>query len=122
MMNNPFRYFNSSPEVIRRAVLKPPMIRSLSTRPRGARRSSSHRPGRRTSLGTAWVAYAGSDDLTLAKTLGRRRWKQASGCPRQGRVENTFFRYKSIIEMAFAPGVQLGRGVRPSSAVRSSIG
>ena len=24
--------------------------------------------------------------------------------------------------MAFAPGVQLGRGVRPSSAVRSSIG
>ena len=35
--------------------------------------------------------------ITLVKTLGRRRWKKASGYPRQGRVENTFFRYKSII-------------------------
>ena len=35
--------------------------------------------------------------ITLVKTLGRRRWKQASGYHRQGRVENTFFRYKSII-------------------------
>ena len=31
------------------------------------------------------------------KTLGRRRWKKASGYHRQGRVENAFFRYKSII-------------------------
>ncbi len=31
------------------------------------------------------------------KTLGRRRWKKASGYRRQARVENTFFRYKSII-------------------------
>ena len=30
-------------------------------------------------------------------TLGRRRRKKASGYHRQGRVENTFFRYKSII-------------------------
>ena len=30
-------------------------------------------------------------------TLSRRRWKKASGYHRQGRVENTFFRYKSII-------------------------
>ena len=35
--------------------------------------------------------------IQLVKTLGRRRWKQASGYHRQGRVENTFFRYKSII-------------------------
>ena len=35
--------------------------------------------------------------IMLVKTLGRRRWKQASGYHRQGRVENTFFRYKSII-------------------------
>ena len=35
--------------------------------------------------------------ITLVKTLGRRRWKKASGYHRQGRVENTFFRYKSII-------------------------
>ena len=31
------------------------------------------------------------------KTLGRRQWKKVSGYYRQGRVENTFFRYKSII-------------------------
>ena len=35
--------------------------------------------------------------ITLVKTLGRRQWKQASGYHRQSRVENTFFRYKSII-------------------------
>ena len=46
----------------------------------------------------------------LVKTLGRRRWKKVSGYHRQGRVENTFFRYKSIIEMASGPGAQPGRG------------
>ena len=35
--------------------------------------------------------------ITLVKTIGRRRWKQASGYHRQGRVENAFFRYTSII-------------------------
>ena len=35
--------------------------------------------------------------ITLVKTLGRRRWNRASGCHRQGRLENTFFRCKSII-------------------------
>ena len=35
--------------------------------------------------------------ITLVKTLGRRRWKKASGYHRQGRVENAFFRYTSII-------------------------
>ena len=35
--------------------------------------------------------------ITLVKKLGRRQWKKASGYPRQGRVENAFFRYKSII-------------------------
>ena len=35
--------------------------------------------------------------ITLVETLGRRQWKKASGCHRQSRVENTFFRYKSII-------------------------
>ena len=33
----------------------------------------------------------------LVKKLGRRRWKKASGYHRQSRVENAFFRYKSII-------------------------
>ena len=35
--------------------------------------------------------------ITWVKTLGRRQWQQASGSHRQSRVENTFFRYKSII-------------------------
>ena len=29
--------------------------------------------------------------------LGRRRWKSESGYHRQGRVENSFFRFKSIV-------------------------
>ena len=35
--------------------------------------------------------------IKKVKKLGRRRWKKASGYHRQTRVENTFFRYKSII-------------------------
>ena len=60
--------------------------------------------------------------ITLVKTLGRRRWKQASGYHRQGRVENTFFRDKSIIGAGLRAGAQPGRGVKSSSAVRCSIG
>ena len=60
--------------------------------------------------------------ITWVKTLGRRQWKKASRYHRQGRVENTFSDTSPSSAMAFAPGVQLGRGVRSSSAVRSSIG
>ena len=35
--------------------------------------------------------------ITAVQHLGRRRWKKASGYHRQARVENAFFRYKSII-------------------------
>ena len=35
--------------------------------------------------------------ITVVKQLGRRQWKKVSGYHRQGRVENAFFRYKSII-------------------------
>ena len=35
--------------------------------------------------------------ITWVKTLGRRQWQKASWYHRQSRVENTFFRYKSII-------------------------
>jgi hypothetical protein len=31
------------------------------------------------------------------KEIGRRQWKNESGYHRQARVENTFFRYKTII-------------------------
>ena len=38
-------------------------------------------------------------DRTIKKVrqLGRRKWKKASGYHRQARVENAFFRYKSIV-------------------------
>ena len=52
--------------------------------------------------------------ITWVKQLGRRRWKQASGYHRQGRVEKAFFCYKSIIGDGLRARAQLGRGVRPS--------
>jgi transposase len=41
----------------------------------------------------------GARDRTVrrVKEVGRRQWKKESGYHQQGRVENTFFRYKSII-------------------------
>ena len=35
--------------------------------------------------------------IKQVKKIGRRRWKKVSGYHRQARVENAFFRYKSII-------------------------
>ena len=35
--------------------------------------------------------------IMRVKEIGRRQWKKESGYHRQARVENTFFRYKSII-------------------------
>ena len=48
--------------------------------------------------------------ITLVKQLGRRQWKKASGYHRQGRVENTFFRYKSIIGDGFRARSPAGQG------------
>ena len=48
--------------------------------------------------------------IMLVKTLGRCRWKKASGYHRQGRVENTFFRYKSIIGDGLLARSPAGRG------------
>ena len=49
--------------------------------------------------------------MTWVKQLGRRRWKQVSGYHRQSRVENAFFRYKSII----------GDGLRARSPDRQGV-
>ena len=35
--------------------------------------------------------------ITVVQQLGRRRWKKASGYHQHARVENAFFRYKSIV-------------------------
>ena len=51
-------------------------------------------------------------DRTIAwvKTLGRRQWQKASGYHRQSRVENTFFRYKSIIGAGLRARSPAGQG------------
>ena len=48
--------------------------------------------------------------ITVVKTLGRRRWKKVSGYHRQGRVENTFFRDKSIIGAGLRARSPAGQG------------
>ncbi len=35
--------------------------------------------------------------IKKVKRIGRRRWKKESGYHQQGRVENTFFRYKATL-------------------------
>jgi len=46
--------------------------------------------------------------------MGRRKWKKVSGYHRQARVENAFFRYKSIL------GVRL-RARQPGSQVAEAL-
>ncbi len=50
-------------------------------------------------VGGANVTRSSTRDRTVArvKEVGRRQWKKESGYHRQGTVENTFFRFKSII-------------------------
>jgi hypothetical protein len=48
------------------------------------------------SLGDARLKVA-VRTVRRVRKVGRRRWKKESGYHQQARVENTFFRYKSII-------------------------
>ena len=48
--------------------------------------------------------------IALVKTLGRRQRKKASGYHRQSRVENVFFRYKSIIGDSLRARSPAGQG------------
>ena len=56
-------------------------------------------PPARTATGSGHGPRSPARDrtITVVKQLGRRRWKKVSGYHRQGRVENTVFRYTSII-------------------------
>ena len=58
-------------------VVPPSGSASTSTR---RRRSKAHNP-----------------TVRRVKEVGQRQWKKESGYHRQGRVENTFFRYKTVI-------------------------
>ena len=48
--------------------------------------------------------------ITAVKQIGRRRWKKTSGYHRQSRVENTFFRYTSIIGAGLRARSPAGQG------------
>ena len=54
-----------------------------------SRKASTGRRGRR--------CTARDRTIRRVKEIGRRQWKEDSGYHRQGRVENTFHRYKAII-------------------------
>ena len=53
---------------------------------------------------------AGDHTILAVKEIGRRRWKQTSGYHGQARVENAFFRYKSIIGDSRRACSPAGRG------------
>ena len=48
--------------------------------------------------------------ILAVKEIGRRRWKKTSGYHGQARVENAFFRYKSIIGDSLRACSPAGRG------------
>ena len=48
--------------------------------------------------------------IVAVKQMGRHRWKRTSGYHRQARVENAFFRYKSIIGDGLRTRSPAGRG------------
>jgi transposase len=55
-------------------------------------------PVRRAVLSRSKLALSGRDKTVLkVNMVGRRKWKKEVGYQRQGRVENTFFRYKQIL-------------------------
>ncbi|WP_157899672.1 DDE-type integrase/transposase/recombinase [Luteitalea pratensis] len=58
-------------------------------------------------------------DRAITDALGRRQqWQKASGYHRQARVENAFFRYKSIIVDGLRARSRHGRDVEASLACR----
>jgi hypothetical protein len=54
--------------------------------------------------------------ITDVEALGRRQWKKVSGYHQQARVENAFFRYKSIIGAGLRARSRGGRKVEASLA------
>jgi IS5 family transposase len=65
----------------------------------GARGATVVMPPAKTARVSRRKPRSSARDRTIRKVhaVGRRRWKKASGYHRQARVENAFFRYKSII-------------------------
>ncbi len=55
-----------------------------------------------------------NENVRAIRTLGRRQWRKESGYYRQGRAENTFFRYKRVFGGAM-------RAIDFSSQIREAL-
>ena len=55
-------------------------------------------------------SFARDRTVKRVQEIGRRRWKKETGYHRQARVENVFFRYKSIIGEGFRARSSAGQG------------
>ena len=78
----------------------------------GARRATVVVPPTSTANMSRHGPRSSARDRTIlaVKETGRRRWKQMSGYHEQARVENAFFRYKSIIGDGLRACSPAGRG------------
>ena len=78
----------------------------------GARGATVVVPPTRTAHVSRYGPRSGARDRTIlaVKERGRRRWKKTSGYHGQARVENAFFRYKSIIGDSLRACSPAGRG------------
>ena len=78
----------------------------------GARGATDVVPPTRTANVSRYGPRSGARDRTIlaVKERGRRRWKKTSGYHGQARVENAFFRYKSIIGDSLRACSPAGRG------------
>ena len=78
----------------------------------GARGATVVVPPTRTANVSRYGPRSSARDRTIlaVKERGRRRWKQTSGSHGQARVENAFFRYKSIIGDSLRACSPAGRG------------
>ena len=78
----------------------------------GARGATVVVPPTRTANVSRYGPRSGARDRTIlaVKERGRRRWKKTSGYHGQARVENAFFRYKSIIGDSLRACSPAGRG------------
>ena len=78
----------------------------------GARRATVVVPPTSTANVSRHGPRSSARDRTIlaVKETGRRRWKQMSGYHGQARVENAFFRYKSIIGDSLRACSPAGRG------------
>ena len=78
----------------------------------GARGAQVVVPPKRTAAVSRRRPRSLARDRTVKRVqeIGRRRWKKETGYHRQARVENVFFRYKSIIGEGFRARSSAGQG------------